>query len=847
MPRAQFRDTIMLRSGDSQVLIPPPAVTSVWLYEVGTVTPLLSTIYVDESSSLTLSQPLQPDNDGLLTFWTDVERELDINVSCPGYLTVTATVTTDSAMLADSGPQGPIGPPGAPRPVGPAGSPGLPGPTGPQGTPGVDGPQGTQGPAGPSGPQGIQGVAGATGPQGPAGAASTVPGPAGPSGPTGPAGAAGVGVPIGGTTGQVLAKNSITNYDTGWITPSGGGGLTIPLSQNLTFAPDNTYDIGASGASRPRNVYVAGSVIVTGGSATNLTLGSISGTYILSGNTGNLIFGVGGNPRWYIDAATFALASSSDNNYDIGFNGGPGRPRSLYLGTNLNVNGNAGIGTNATTSSALWIASGTSALAGVNQYGIQLGAFFNSAATTTGNELAIAFRTQAATFTMSTGYSILVNSPSLGAGSSVSSLYGLNIQNQGASGVGNAYGIYVNPQSGASSTNIGLYNGGPSSLQGNVNIGPGSPPSSFSLYVASGSQLAGPVSIGYQAPVASTALNVVYNFPVGSGANIVGQKFVPGFATDVTSATGLYFQPTTGSGATALNAVTAFQIDTPNYGASTTCGYQYGLYINNQGKAGITNAYGLYIAQQAERERRQQGHRHRLGQRVHAQPQERRRQPEHRECRRLRVASGAQGADLGANGYYDGTNWYRFNVANSMLVWSVAYNSVALYGAPAGANPASMSALFTIDPSGNTAIFGNLTVSGSTVKLPAGSIQNRIGYYFGAPSFSVTTTAQWTATPMTATVACGNNPLRIEWGVNASHSATAGSWLINVFRGAGALGSQAQPRPLTPTAGHQLWRALRHAWRGHPYLHHLHLQREHRHLSLVPGVNSWLVVTEQKA
>lgn len=37
-------------------------------------------------------------------------------------------------------------------------------------------------------------------------------------------GSNGVGVPTGGSTGQVLTKNSATDYDTGWATPSGGGG-----------------------------------------------------------------------------------------------------------------------------------------------------------------------------------------------------------------------------------------------------------------------------------------------------------------------------------------------------------------------------------------------------------------------------------------------------------------------------------------------------------------------------------------------------------------------------------------------------------------------------------------------
>ena len=48
-----------------------------------------------------------------------------------------------------------------------------------------------------------------------------MPGPAGAigaTGATGPAGAAGVGVPVGGTAGQALVKNSGTNYDTAWQT-----------------------------------------------------------------------------------------------------------------------------------------------------------------------------------------------------------------------------------------------------------------------------------------------------------------------------------------------------------------------------------------------------------------------------------------------------------------------------------------------------------------------------------------------------------------------------------------------------------------------------------------------------
>jgi hypothetical protein len=57
---------------------------------------------------------------------------------------------------------------------------------------------------------GVPGPAGATGPPGAAGA-------------TGPAGSPGVGVPPAGTAGQVLQKNSATDFDTIWVTPAPGG------------------------------------------------------------------------------------------------------------------------------------------------------------------------------------------------------------------------------------------------------------------------------------------------------------------------------------------------------------------------------------------------------------------------------------------------------------------------------------------------------------------------------------------------------------------------------------------------------------------------------------------------
>jgi hypothetical protein len=87
--------------------------------------------------------------------------------------------------------------------------------------------------------------------------------------PIGEQGIPGEGVPIGGTTGQVLAKASNTDYDTAWVTGGGGGGgvqsvtgdgvggtaedvvLTFPTPAEIGAYPDNNPDgfVDSAGAS----------------------------------------------------------------------------------------------------------------------------------------------------------------------------------------------------------------------------------------------------------------------------------------------------------------------------------------------------------------------------------------------------------------------------------------------------------------------------------------------------------------------------------------------------------------------------------------------------------------------
>ena len=124
--------------------------------------------------------------------------------------------TGDTGPTGDIGPTGDTGATGDTGPTGDMGPTGDTGPTGPQGDIGPTGPTGDVGPTGDTGATGETGATGATGDVGPTGATGPT-GPQGDIGPTGDTGPTGVGVPIGGIEGQVLAKNTDTDYDTIWI------------------------------------------------------------------------------------------------------------------------------------------------------------------------------------------------------------------------------------------------------------------------------------------------------------------------------------------------------------------------------------------------------------------------------------------------------------------------------------------------------------------------------------------------------------------------------------------------------------------------------------------------------
>lgn len=132
-------------------------------------------------------------------------------------------------------------------------------------------------------------------------------------------------VPLGmpaGTTNQTLRHNGTDWIANSTVTITGSGAAvtgTLSVTGAIIMVPDNTYDIGASGATRPRTGYFATSVV------TPLSYSPVGAAYG---------FGVNG-ADWQVDTSGH-LVAPSDNVRDIGASGAT-RPRSGYFGTSLVV------------------------------------------------------------------------------------------------------------------------------------------------------------------------------------------------------------------------------------------------------------------------------------------------------------------------------------------------------------------------------------------------------------------------------------------------------------------------------------------------------------------------------
>jgi hypothetical protein len=104
------------------------------------------------------------------------------------------------------------------------------------------------------------------------------PGPVGPAGPPGPQGEIGP--------------------------PGPSGGLTLPLTQSLTFSPDATHDIGAVATNRPRTIYAGTSVVTP-------RVNAADGMYHPGGTSAFYWDGSNGNPSVLVGGTQIAQFQSA--------------------------------------------------------------------------------------------------------------------------------------------------------------------------------------------------------------------------------------------------------------------------------------------------------------------------------------------------------------------------------------------------------------------------------------------------------------------------------------------------------------------------------------------------------
>ena len=120
------------------------------------------------------------------------------------------------------------------------------------------------------------------------------------------------GLPVGGTTNQVLAKKSATDYDTQWVTPTGGAGTPAGINMQVQF-----NDNGVFGASTKFTFNKTSGATQINGDLTVGTFGSYHDLYAQYINVSGAFQGNGAIPTGGGLGQVLAKTDASD--YDVGW------------------------------------------------------------------------------------------------------------------------------------------------------------------------------------------------------------------------------------------------------------------------------------------------------------------------------------------------------------------------------------------------------------------------------------------------------------------------------------------------------------------------------------------------
>ena len=558
-------------------------------------------------------------------------------------------------------------------------------------------------------------------------------------------------------------------------------GGSISFNAPLQFSTDNTYDIGAPSSARPRSIYAMTSV--SGGSGTTLTTigqSAASGAYLVGSNFGGVILGSASTAYFSMSASNFApftdntkdLGTSSQRMKDGYFAGtltvttafvGPGavptggttgqaltkntatnydlvwatvmtqaagdaRYLPLTGGTltgpgNLTVvgttqhTGNVGIGTAPVTYSGLMF---QPTMAGANQFALYAPLTFS----TTGTGNTFVFYTlptyAASTRTVAAGASFYADTPTLGAGVTVTGMYGLFVGNQGRSGVTKAYGIYVNPISGATN-NFAIQTNGPVNVfGGRTNFG-GTDQGDQHYFILFATTPPPTSGFGGMTFSDQTGLRIEY------WSNSLGNGSVTGL-----------FAAVLGGNTSKTAVANGIQIGNPgNQGAGI--GTSTGLRIDNV-VSGSDNNYEMWLGVPSGAA----GDNKSI---VFGNSGEYIRNPKN-AANNLSIESsdgnlmlsGKASIAMGGNAYWDGTNWQRYDTAAGSMIWSLGAATATCYTSASGGNPITvLTPVLTVNPSGLVDVLSFRATAGPAATVGAGIEIYSGGTYGVVQSYNRTT------------------------------------------------------------------------------------------------------------
>jgi hypothetical protein len=605
-------------------------------------------------------------------------------------------------------------------------------------------------------------------------------------------------IPLGGTSGQVLAKNSATDYDVAWVAQSGGG-LTIPLGQNLTWAPDATYDIGASGANRPRDLFMSRNLVV-GGTVTTGTVGpSASGTLNLRSS---------GSIRWQIDSSTGAFLSASDGTLDIGASAA-GRPRNLFLTSYTQQNE---------------IAKPANPAAGqVRIYPKSDHHVYSLDSTGLETDLTVGGMTQAqadARYLQLTGGTvsggILAASTGLDLASAGTRWRNVFATTVDANLVGSSTGITVFQALGGNAWQIDsntaftpvfdtAFDVGSVTLRPRVVYAGNSVNTPRVTQAATGDlTLIAPGGNIFLLPQAASnptvnltadGLNKFYidgagNFRWSSGAQLVlqmGNQERWAFRTNG-NMEALYDNTIdigNSGGSRPRNIYAATLIVSPAFqapgGSPSAGGYQFvdnnnGLFYNG------TRMEQRFWTGQWDWVRRENSMTARLsvqgnnsfGIGTDANPPLIRTPASSTTGLSLEapngfvVIGGKGGSNMGGNAYHDGTNWMRYDVAQPAIVVNAGSNGLYIYAAPAGANPISYTTRIGVPITG-------------PVTLPVGTAQSWLASIRGGNGFNTSSNGVWVKTSVEiANLVMTGATARIDWGLSFANTVAGAACYVGI-------------------------------------------------------------------